>query len=94
MYIKKLLVCVGVVLGLFAGTAQAATATGLVGFYSTQDYSSGQFYTFVNIGPGSMICYYIGANTAYATIFAAKQISGKPVTVLCDSSSKITQVQN
>lgn len=94
MTIKKLFVCAGLLLGFFAGSAQAASATGAVGYYFIQEYPGGQPYTFVNIGPGAMVCYYIGSNTAYATIFAAKQISGKPVTVSCDATSKITAVTN
>ena len=97
MFIKKFLVGVGVLLGLLiTGTAQAYTLTGTVAYYFTQDASPTQVYTFVNVltPTGNGICYYVGLNTAYATIFAAKQISGKGVTVNCDSSSKITQVQN
>jgi hypothetical protein len=94
MFTRKLLVCAGILLGLFAGSAQAASATGAVGWYFIQEYSAGQSYTFVNIGPGTMVCYYIGTNTAYATIFAAKQISGMPVTVSCDTANKITGVTN
>lgn len=94
MFRKKLLVCAVMLLGLFAGSAQAASATGAVGWYFIQEYSGGQSYTFVNIGPGTMVCYYIGTNTAYATIFASKQISGKSVTVGCDTANKITSVTN
>lgn len=74
-------------------TASANAVTGLVSWYFTQDYSDGQVYTFVNIDTGN-ICYYIGQNTSYASIFAASQIAGDPVTVSCDSAYKITSVAN
>lgn len=77
---------------LMVGSAQAASYTGQVAWYFTQDYTGGPVYTFVNIAGGS-ICYYVGENTAYASIFAASQIAGDPVTVSC-TSNIITQVAN
>jgi hypothetical protein len=95
MSFKKSLVAVGLLLGMAAATsASAYTVTGQVNYYFTQDYSGGPVYTFINIGSPASICYYIGANTAYASIFAASQIAGNAVTVSCDSSAKITQVAN
>lgn len=94
---SKFIVFTGMLLGLLSVPVNAATATGQVGYYFVQDYTGGQTYAFVNIGPGSMICYHIGTSTtsAYATILAAKQIAGKPVTVNCDNSTfKITQIAN
>jgi hypothetical protein len=94
MSLRKSLIAAGISLLMAVGTATAATYTGQVGYYFTQDYSGGPVYTFVNIGPGTAICYYIGANTAYASIFAASQIAGNPVTVSCDTGAKIIQVAN
>lgn len=92
MTTKKVLICAGALLGLLAGSVQAGTSTGPVGYYFIQEYSGSQSYTFIN--NGSVVCYYIGTNTAYATIFAAKQISGKSVTITCDTSSKLTGLAN
>lgn len=84
----------GMSLGALSGPADAVSTTGQVGYYFVQDYGGGQTYAFVNIGPGSMVCYHIGTSTtaAYATIFASKQIAGKAVTVSCDNNFIITQV--
>lgn len=90
--VKKSLIVVGALMGLFVSGAQAVT--GSVSYYFTQDYAGGPVYTFVNIGSGSRICYYIGENTAYASIFATTQNAGGTVTVNCDANSKITQVAN
>lgn len=91
---KKSIVITGMMLGALLASVNAYSVTGQVGYYFVQDYTGGQTYTFVNIGPGTQVCYHIGTSTssAYATIFASKQIAGKPVTISCDSSSKITQV--
>ena len=89
---KKSIVCAGMLLGLLSGPANSTT--GQVGYYFVQDYTGGQTYTFINIGPGTQICYHVGTSTtsAYATIFAAKQIAAKAVTISCNSSGIITQV--
>jgi hypothetical protein len=91
---SKFIVFAGMLLGLLSGPANSAT--GPVGYYFVQDYTGGQTYTFVNIGPGTQVCYHVGTSTtsAYATILASKQIAGKSVTISCDSSGKITQVAN
>ena len=91
---SKFIVFAGMLLGLLSGPANAVSATGQVGYYFVQDYTGGQTYAFVNIGPGSMVCYHIGTSTtsAYATILASKQIAATPVTVSCDASYKITQI--
>ena len=91
----KFIVSIGMVLGLLTGPVHAVSATGQVGYYFVQDYTGGQTYAFVNIGPGTMSSYHIRTSTtsAYATILAAKQIAAKPVTVTCDNSTfKITQI--
>ena len=93
MSIRKSFILASVFLGMSIITASANAVTGLVSWYFTQDYSDGQVYTFVNIDTGN-ICYYIGQNTSYASIFAASQIAGDPVTVSCDSAYKITSVAN
>lgn len=94
---KMIVVCAS--LGLVLGSCQAlalTTVTGTVNWYFTNDQPDGSIYTFINIkrpeGP-SMICYNIGNNAAYATIFAAKQLTGANVTVSCDNN-RITQVAN
>ena len=79
--------------GLTMGAAQAASQTGAVQWYFTQDYTGGPIYTFVNVAPG-FICYYTGENTALASIFATTQNAGGTVTVTCDNNFKITQVAN
>lgn len=94
MSANKFLPVIALSLGLVAASAHAATHTGQVGYYFTQDYAGGPVYTFVNIGPGTAICYYIGQNTAYASILATNQVGGSPVTVSCDSTGKITQMAN
>jgi len=94
MSFRKSLVAAGISLGMALGATSANAITGQVGYYFTQDYSGGDIYTFVNIGPGTAICYYTGKNTAYAAIFAASQIAGNPVTVSCDSNGRIIQVAN
>ncbi|MEN8166600.1 MAG: hypothetical protein ABFR65_03875 [Pseudomonadota bacterium] len=93
MSLWKSFLSAGVLLGMSIITVPANAVTGQVAWYFTQDYSDGQVYTFVNID-SSVICYYIGNNTAYASIFAASQIAGNPVTVSCDTSAKITSVAN
>jgi hypothetical protein len=90
---KKSLVVAGAVLCLSAGAAQAASQTGAVQWYFTQDYAGGPVYTFVNVAPG-FVCYYVGENTALASIFATTQNAGGTVTVSCDTNYKITQVAN
>lgn len=87
------LIIAGAVLGLSMNAAQAATYTGTVQYYFTQDSSGGTVYTFANLSPG-VVCYYIGTNTALASIFATTQNAGGTVTMNCDSSNKITQVAN
>ena len=91
---KKSIVVAGMMLGALLGSVNAFSATGKVGYYFVQDYTGGQTYTFVNIGPGTLVCYHVGTSTtsAYATIFASKQIAAKTVTVNCNTSGIITQV--
>lgn len=92
-FLRKLLTAAIVSIGFSAGISQAATSTGEVQWYFTQDYGTGEVYTFVNIAPG-IVCYYIGDNTALASIFATTQNAGGTVRVNCDGSHKITQVAN
>ncbi len=99
MYVKKSLLSLkrslgaAALLGLSIGVAQAASQTGAVQWYFTQDYAGGPVYTFVNVAPG-FVCFYTGENTALASIFATTQNAGGTVTVTCDNDFRITQVAN
>jgi hypothetical protein len=93
MLLKKLFIAAAMLLPLGTAHAVNSTITGSVGYYFTQD-SGTQVYTFINVGPGNAICYYVGNNTAISSIFKTSQSLGKNVTITCDGSGKIVQVAN
>lgn len=84
MSIRKSMLLIGVVVGLGLSASQvlADSKTGQVSYYFMNTYPDGSTYTFVNVE--GKICYTISNNTAFATIFAAKQITGSDVTINCN----------
>lgn len=79
-------------LSLAAVSAQAGQVTGIPYWLQTQEYSNGQLYVFVNIGPGQLIGYYIGNNDAMAGVLDNAGRARKAVRVTTDASGKITAV--
>ena len=88
-YIRNILG--GAALAFATVTAQAAVQTGIPYWLITQEYSNGQLYVFVNIGPGQ-VSYYIGNNDAMAGVLDNAGRARKAVQVNTDASGKITAV--
>lgn len=79
------------VLAFAAVSAQAVQFNGVPYWLQTQEYSNGQLYVFVNVGPG-FIAYYIGNNDAMAGVLDNAGRAHKPVRVTVDAANKITAV--
>lgn len=88
--IKRVLSGIGLAV-CFVSSANAAQLSGVPYWTFTQDYTNGEMYFFVNVGPGQ-IAYYIGDNHAIATMVDNAGHAGKSINVNVDAGSKITQV--
>ena len=85
---KGVLCGIGLTMGL---VASANAASGVPYWSFTQDYTNGEMYFFVNVGPGQ-IAYYVGNNHAIATMIDNAGHAGASIDVQTDSGAKITQV--
>ena len=87
---KGLLCSIGLTLGL-AGSASAATISGVPYWSFTQTQPTGEMYFFINIGPGQ-IAYYVGDNYAIPTMIDNAGHAAASIDIQVDASSKIIQV--
>jgi hypothetical protein len=94
MFKRKLKVLVCATIGLVFGAGQASAAVtyhnGEVQYYFMNANADGTNFTFVNVS--GTFCYRTSTNTGFATIFAAKQITGSSVRIACDGY-ELVQVQ-
>ena len=91
--LKSILSSAVIASSLVAGSASSATLTGKVAWFSTNGAAGN--YTFVNVltPTGNAVAYYIGDNTAIATVIDNAKRLNQSVTVVTDSANKITQVR-
>ena len=91
-HIKNIIGAAITVSALASGTAGAATLTGSVAWFSTNDDG----YTFVNVltPTGNAIAYYTGTNSAIATVIDNANRLNQDVTVVTnDATFQIVQVR-
>jgi hypothetical protein len=107
MSIRKSIILISAVIGLALSTSQAVAVavTGQVSFNVLVSVPDGQSVVVVNVSSDGIpkFCYAVSSGTAansvtnatiagFATILAAKKITGSSVTINCNDDNELTSV--